>query len=83
MGKGMSRGGQARGDGYPNANDASSSKVSSASSASTRKIIERGGMNGIRTASKMFIRMDTSGNGILSREELVDGLSQFGIEGLS
>ena len=48
-----------------------------------RKIVERGGMNGIRTAGKMFRSMDASGNGILSRQELVDGLSQFGIEGLS
>ena len=48
-----------------------------------RKIIERGGMNGIRTATKMFRSIDLSGNGILSRAELVDGLTRFGIEGLS
>ena len=47
------------------------------------KIVERGGMNGIRTATKMFRNMDQSGNGVISKDELIDGLSAFGITGLS
>ena len=47
------------------------------------KIIERGGMNGIRTATKIFRSLDQSGNGIISKQELINGLTMLGIDGLS
>ena len=47
------------------------------------KIIERGGMNSVRTATKIFRSLDQSGNMVLSKEDLIQGLTMIGIGGLS
>jgi Ca2+-binding EF-hand superfamily protein len=47
------------------------------------KIIERGGMNGIRTAARIFRSLDQTGNNVISKEELISGFTMMGIDGLS
>eukprot|EP01060_Flectonema_neradi_P018912 TRINITY_DN2587_c0_g1_i1.p1 TRINITY_DN2587_c0_g1~~TRINITY_DN2587_c0_g1_i1.p1 ORF type:complete len:367 (+),score=68.61 TRINITY_DN2587_c0_g1_i1:68-1168(+) len=46
----------------------------------TKRILERGGKNGIRTLTRIFRRMDDDGNRRLNRRELKTGMEDYGIE---